>query len=440
MYPPPSKSDLSSGSGGFRVYQSWKGSNIFLLQGRLIFGPDVRSLFLTIFLIAAPVAVFCVFVAQKLMHVYAHNSGISILVVVVVLTVYDLVLLLMTSGRDPGIIPRNAHPPEPEGYDGSADNGVQTPQLRLPRIKEVDVNGIPVKIKYCDTCMLYRPPRCSHCSICNNCVERFDHHCPWVGQCIGLRNYRFFFMFVSTTTILCIYVFAFCWVYIKRIANAEDISIWKAMIKTPASIVLIIYTFIAVWFVGGLTAFHLYLISTNQTTYENFRYRYDRRANPYNKGVVENFKEIFCTSIAPSKNNFRAIVQEEAPPPPRPMGAGFISPSMGKGTDDIEMGRKATWGGEFGPGIESNEGQMSDNDNILIKDGRLGEASPPADIRTHVDEIGDRAGLHPRRASWGRQSGNLEMSPEVLALAARVGGTSNNAGLPGGNQHTQVKL
>ena len=78
------------------------------------------------------------------------------------------------------------------------------------------------------------------------------------------RNYRFFFMFVSTTTILCIYVLAFCWVYIKRIMDAEEISIWKAMIKTPASIVLIIYTFIAMWFVGGLTAFHLYLISTNQ--------------------------------------------------------------------------------------------------------------------------------------------------------------------------------
>lgn len=349
----------------------------------------------------------------------------------------DLVLLFLTSGRDPGIIPRSAHPPEPEVYEGSTEaGGAQTPQLRLPRIKEVEVNGIPVKIKYCDTCMLYRPPRCSHCSICNNCVERFDHHCPWVGQCIGLRNYRFFFMFVSTTTILCIYVFAFCWVYIKRIMDAEETTIWKAMIKTPASIVLIIYTFIAMWFVGGLTAFHLYLISSNQTTYENFRYRYDHRANPYNKGVVENFKEIFCTPIPPSKNNFRAKVPKEPAPSARPVGAGFVSPSMGKGTDDIEMGRKATWGGEFGPGLDSGEGQMSDNDILTIKDGRLGEASP--DIRTHVDEVGDRAGLPTRHSSRRRQSGNWEMSPEVLALSARLGeqsrvGRSSNTGLPSGN-------
>lgn len=105
-----------------------------------------------------------------------------------------VVLLLSTSGRDPGIIPRNAHPPEPEGLEGSLDVGAgQTPQLRLPRIKEVEVNGIVVKVKYCDTCMLYRPPRCSHCSICNNCVERFDHHCPWVGQCIGLVSWTFQF-------------------------------------------------------------------------------------------------------------------------------------------------------------------------------------------------------------------------------------------------------
>lgn len=59
---------------------------IFFLKGRLIFGPDARSLLLTIFLIVAPVAIFCVFVARKLMDDFPHDWGISILVITVVLT------------------------------------------------------------------------------------------------------------------------------------------------------------------------------------------------------------------------------------------------------------------------------------------------------------------------------------------------------------------
>ncbi|KAF6152675.1 hypothetical protein GIB67_034753 [Kingdonia uniflora] len=103
-----------------------------------------------------------------------------------------MVLLLLTSGTDPGIVPRNLHPPEPEDDDyasclSSELPGNQAGPSRLPPIKDILVNGIIVKVKYCHTCMLYRPPRCSHCSICNNCVERFDHHCPWVGQCIGKK-------------------------------------------------------------------------------------------------------------------------------------------------------------------------------------------------------------------------------------------------------------
>ncbi|KAM0934850.1 putative protein S-acyltransferase [Dioscorea sansibarensis] len=427
--PPPQDTDPVAAAmargGSPRVYEVWRGSNVFFLRGRFIFGPDVRSLFLTIFLIVAPVAVFCVFVARKLMNHFPHHLGISIMVVAVAFTLYDLTLLLLTSGRDPGIIPRNMHPPEPDTIEGSSDiGGEQTPQFRIPRMKDVTVNGITVKVKYCDTCMLYRPPRCSHCSICNNCVERFDHHCPWVGQCIGRRNYRFFFMFVFSTTLLCIYVFGFCWVYIKRIMDAEQTNIWRAMLKTPASIALIIYTFVSVWFVGGLSVFHLYLISGNQTTYENFRYRYDRRDNPYNRGLVANFKEVFFTSIPPPKSKFRARVPPEEGMKSSSMKSsslseGFISPSMGKAARDLGMGVKPmTWGEARTMG--DLEAGMS-NDAAEDKDSRINHASPDPMQSISSEGLEGQALMQPRRSSWGRKSGSWDISPDIMALASGIG-------------------
>ncbi|PKU70560.1 protein S-acyltransferase 8-like [Dendrobium catenatum] len=299
-----------------RVYQVWKGSNRFICGGRLIFGPDARSLFITISLIVIPLVIFCVFVARHLLHKFpTYNAGYAILVVAIAFTIYVLVLLMLTSAQDPGIIPRASHPPEEEiSHDSSILDS--TPSNQIPRFKEVMVNGMPVKVKYCDTCMLYRPPRCSHCSICNNCVERFDHHCPWVGQCIGLRNYRYFFFFVFSAALLCIYVFAMCALYIKFLMGGDYPTVWKAMKQSPASVILMIYCFISLWFVGGLTGFHFYLISTGQTTYENFRYRADIRLNVYDRGCLNNFLEVFCTKIKPSRNDFRAIVPDEPPQPP----------------------------------------------------------------------------------------------------------------------------
>ncbi|KAJ9564214.1 hypothetical protein OSB04_000180 [Centaurea solstitialis] len=427
VVPPPKHSGSTNASDNLRIYQTWKGSNIFFLQGRFVFGPDVRSLVLTIFLVVAPVSVFCVFVARKLMYDFDDHWGVSVMVVAILFTIHEtnysenlllgvlmipeavlvLVLLLLTSGRDPGIIPRNAHPPEPEGFDGNTEGSAQTPQLRLPRIKEVEVNGVIVKIKYCDTCMLYRPPRCSHCSICNNCVERFDHHCPWVGQCIGLGGLHLFHVLRSGLS------------DIYTILDAEKLSVLLHLLLDLRK---------ADHGVGGhnimesndqdscincVNRLHLHI---SVTTYENFRYRYDRRANPYNKGFIENFGEIFCTSIPASKNKFRGYVPREAGGGMggRSVGGGFVSPNMGKAVEDIEMGRKAVWGGG---GIE---GQVSDNEGVNIKEVGIGEMSP--EIRTTVDE-GDRANIiHARRSSWGRKSGSWEMSPEVLALASRVGG------------------
>ncbi|XP_027914543.1 probable protein S-acyltransferase 4 isoform X3 [Vigna unguiculata] len=251
-----------------RVYQVWRGGNKFFCGGRVIFGPDVASLFLTTFLIAAPAIAFCVklYLLIKKNDDLSHEFWFPVVVVGGVLTVLDLIFLLMTSGRDPGIVPRNSRPPE---FDDTFDiptpsmewiNGT-TPHLKLPRTKDVIVNGHIVKVKFCDTCLLYRPPRTSHCSICNNCVERFDHHCPWVGQCIGT------------------------------------------------------------------------------TTYENFRYQYDKKGNPFNRGSCRNINETLCSRIPGSRNNFRAFVVED-----EHMMVGSVTPNIAHGIltpkekIDLEMG------------------------------------------------------------------------------------------------------
>lgn len=83
--------------------------------------------------------------------------------------------LILVSTTDPGIIPRND---QANIEDVGTSDGT--------RSKRVMINGVEMKLKYCRICKIFRPPRSCHCAVCDNCVEKFDHHCPWIGQCIAL--------------------------------------------------------------------------------------------------------------------------------------------------------------------------------------------------------------------------------------------------------------
>ena len=75
----------------------------------------------------------------------------------------------------------------------------------LHRFSRVPYDGQLYAPKMCRTCMLPRPARSKHCVICNKCVSRFDHHCPWLNTCVGERNYRYFLLFLLYHAALCFY-------------------------------------------------------------------------------------------------------------------------------------------------------------------------------------------------------------------------------------------
>jgi len=57
--------------------------------------------------------------------------------------------------------------------------------------------------KVCCSDKWVRPARSRHCSKCDVCVMKHDHHCPWIGNCVGPFNYRYFLAFMLLNFILC---------------------------------------------------------------------------------------------------------------------------------------------------------------------------------------------------------------------------------------------
>ncbi|KAG9338647.1 hypothetical protein JZ751_025485 [Albula glossodonta] len=177
----------------------------------------------------------------------------------------------------------------------AANGNVPTGQRPPPRIRNVQINSQIVKLKYCYTCKIFRPPRASHCSICDNCVDRFDHHCPWVGNCVGKRNYRYFYLFTLSLSLLTIYIFTFDIVHV------------------------VLVCFFTLWSVVGLTGFHTYLISLNQTTNEDIKGSWsgkNRVQNPYShRNILKNCCEVLCGPVYPSVLNRREFLLEESAGP-----------------------------------------------------------------------------------------------------------------------------
>ncbi|XP_035220611.1 palmitoyltransferase ZDHHC5-like isoform X2 [Stegodyphus dumicola] len=198
-----------------------------------------------------------------------------------IITFFVIVNFSLATFVNPGVIPK------------AASDELKGDGIGSPAFQEIEIQGVRVRLKWCVTCQFYRPPRCVHCGVCNTCIETFDHHCPWVNNCIGRRNYRYFFMFLFWLSIHMVSILTFCALYLKdHINNLKQLE----TIMTLVIVGIIIILFIPIL---GLTAYHMMLIMQGRTTNEQVTGKFLDGQSPYTRGCCKNIMYSLCNSPLP---------------------------------------------------------------------------------------------------------------------------------------------
>nr|XP_035940086.1 probable palmitoyltransferase ZDHHC14 isoform X2 [Halichoerus grypus] len=250
-----------------RKWEVFPGRNKFFCNGRIMMARQTGVFYLTLILILVTSGLFfafdCPYLAVKITPAIPVVGGI--------LFFFVMGTLLRTSFSDPGVLPR-ATP------DEAADLERQ--------------------------------------------IERFDHHCPWVGNCVGKRNYRFFYMFILSLSFLTVFIFAFVITHV--ILRSQQTGFLNALKDSPASVLEAVVCFFSVWSIVGLSGFHTYLISSNQTTNEDIKGSWSNKRgkenyNPYSYGnIFTNCCVALCGPISPSLIDRRGYIQPDTPQPAAP--------------------------------------------------------------------------------------------------------------------------
>ncbi|WRX33073.1 Palmitoyltransferase [Theobroma cacao] len=269
-----------------------------------------------------------------------------------------LVLFYRCSSKDPGYIRMNVHDPQNMKDDVRSNFPYR---VYLEPLLKIEINNPALLAgnwsQLCATCKIVRPLRAKHCSTCDRCVEQFDHHCPWVSNCVGKKNKWDFFLFLVLEVSAMLITGG---VTITRILTdptaPSSFLPWMNHAGTHhiGAISFLIVDFFLFFGVAVLTVVQASQISRNITTNEManvMRYSYlrgpgGRFRNPYDHGCQKNCSDFLINGYNEDLRATEDSVHSE--------GIGMVQMSRDSNLQNGDMHTQANGNGHIAINVNSN--------------------------------------------------------------------------------------